>query len=265
MHEKISLPLEDFKTLKSYAENLNIDFLSTPFDHVSIDYLVEIGLQRFKIPSGEITNLPYLRKIGSLNKEIIISTGMANVSEIRNALNILTSSGTKKNNITIMHCNTEYPTPFIDVNLLAMQQLKNEFKLDVGYSDHTIGIEVPIAAVALGATIIEKHITLDRNLPGPDQSSSLEPNELKNMIEAIRNIENSLGDGLKKTTLSEKKNIPVARKSIVAKSKIIKGEIYNENNLTVKRPGTGISPMKWDSLIGKKSNKNYDEDDLIEL
>lgn len=265
MHEKISLPLEDFKKLKSYAENLNIDFLSTPFDHVSIDYLVEIGLQCFKIPSGEITNLPYLRKIGSLNKEIIISTGMANISEIRDALNILTFSGTKKDKITIMHCNTEYPTPFIDVNLYAMQQLKNEFKLDVGYSDHTIGIEVPIAAVALGAKIIEKHITLDRNLPGPDQSSSLEPNELKNMIVAIRNIENSLGDGFKKATLSEKKNIPVARKSIVAKSKIIKGEIYNENNLIVKRPGTGISPMKWDSLIGKKSNKNYDEDDLIEL
>lgn len=263
IHEKFSLPLENFSKLKKYCDKSNIEFLSTPFDQYSINYLNKLGLKTFKIPSGEITNLPYLRTIGRLKKKIIISTGMSNLKEIDEALNILLKAGTNKNKITILHCNTEYPTPYIDVNLKAMTLIKETFDVDVGYSDHTLGIEVPIAAVALGATIIEKHITLDKKMQGPDHSSSLELNELTNMVTSIRNIEISLGKKLKNVTPSEKKNQFVARKSIVASKKILKGDIFSESNLIVKRPGTGINPMRWDRVIGKKAKKNYNEDDFI--
>ena len=265
MSEKLTLPLEDFRKLKIYAEKRGILFLSTPFDIVSINYLNDLGLDCFKVPSGEITNLPYLHKIGGLNKKVIMSTGMAELYEITDALNILIASGTEKNKITILHCNTEYPTPCEDVNLRAMITIRDELGVGVGYSDHTLGIEVSIAAVALGAKVIEKHFTLDRNMSGPDHSASLEPDELKAMVNAIRNIEKALGDGVKHPSPSEMKNMPIARKSIVAERKIKKGETFSEENLTAKRPGVGISPMNWDKVIGKVANKNYEEDDLIEL
>jgi N,N'-diacetyllegionaminate synthase len=265
MSEKLTLPLEDFRKLKIYAEKRGILFLSTPFDIVSINYLNDLGLDCFKVPSGEITNLPYLHKIGGLNKKVIMSTGMAELYEITDALNILIASGTEKNKITILHCNTEYPTPCEDVNLRAMITIRDELGVGVGYSDHTLGIEVSIAAVALGAKVIEKHFTLDRNMSGPDHSASLEPDEFKAMVKAIRNIEKALGDGVKHPSPSEMKNMPIARKSIVAERKIKKGETFSEENLTAKRPGVGISPMNWDKVIGKVANKNYEEDDLIEL
>ena len=265
MSEKLTLPLEDFRKLKIYAEKRGILFLSTPFDIVSINYLNDLGLDCFKVPSGEITNLPYLHKIGGLNKKVIMSTGMAELYEITDALNILIASGTEKNKITILHCNTEYPTPCEDVNLRAMITIRDELGVGVGYSDHTLGIEVSIAAVALGAKVIEKHFTLDRNMSGPDHSASLEPDEFKAMVNAIRNIEKALGDGVKHPSPSEMKNMPIARKSIVAERKIKKGETFSEENLTAKRPGVGISPMNWDKVIGKVANKNYEEDDLIEL
>ena len=265
MSEKLTLPLEDFRKLKTYAEKRGIQFLSTPFDIVSINYLNDLGLDCFKVPSGEITNLPYLHKIGGLNKKVIMSTGMAELYEITDALNILIASGTEKNKITILHCNTEYPTPCEDVNLRAMITIRDELGVGVGYSDHTLGIEVSIAAVALGAKVIEKHFTLDRNMSGPDHSASLEPDEFKAMVKAIRNIEKALGDGVKHPSPSEMKNMPIARKSIVADRKIEKGETFSKENLTVKRPGVGISPMNWDKVIGKVANKNYEEDDLIEL
>ena len=265
MSEKLTLPLEDFRKLKIYAEKRGILFLSTPFDIVSINYLNDLGLDCFKVPSGEITNLPYLHKIGGLNKKVIMSTGMAELYEITDALNILIASGTEKNKITILHCNTEYPTPCEDVNLRAMITIRDELGVGVGYSDHTLGIEVSIAAGALGAKVIEKHFTLDRNMSGPDHSASLEPDEFKAMVKAIRNIEKALGDGVKHPSPSEMKNMPIARKSIVAERKIKKGETFSEENLTAKRPGVGISPMNWDKVIGKVANKNYEEDDLIEL
>jgi N,N'-diacetyllegionaminate synthase len=243
---------------------MNILFLSSPFDLESIDLLNRLGLTIFKIPSGEITNLPYLWKIGTLKKKIILSTGMADLGEIEDTLDVLTKSGTPLENITVLHCNTEYPTPFEDVNLLAMLTIKNALKVNVGYSDHTVGIEVAIAAVALGATVIEKHFTLDRNLPGPDHKASLEPDELKTMISGIRNIEKALGTGIKKPSPSEFKNMPVARKSIVAACPIQKGELFTEKNITVKRPGTGISPMRWDDMIGRQANRNYGKDELLE-
>jgi len=264
MANQLSLPLDDFRRLKIYSEKKGIKFLSTPFDIVSINYLNELGLDCFKVPSGEITNLPYLREIGRLNKKVIMSTGMAELFEVYDALEILISSGTNKDKITVMHCNTEYPTPHEDANLSAMLTIKDEFKVQIGYSDHTIGIEVPIAAVAMGASVIEKHFTLDRTLPGPDHCASLEPNELKSMIVAIRNIEKAIGDGLKQPSLSEQKNIPIARKSIVAKKIIRKGELLTEDNLAVKRPGTGISPMEWDAYIGQSAKRDYEEDELID-
>ena len=263
MAKKISLPLEDFIKLKKYCLKKKIGFLSTPFDIKSINLLNKIKLNCFKIPSGEITNLPYLREIGRLNKKIIISTGMANLKEIENAIKILTKSGTSKKKISILHCNTEYPTPYKDVNLKAMKSLEKKFKCPVGYSDHTTGIEIPIAAVALGASIIEKHITLNKNMKGPDHKASIEPKDFENMIKGIRIIERSLGNGIKKASSSEIKNIPIARKSIVALTKIKKGEVFSEKNLTVKRPGTGLSPMQWDKVLGKKSHKDYVEDQLI--
>ena len=227
MCNKLNLSFEDTRTLKLYAEKKDIKFLSTPFDIVSIDFLNKLGLDCFKIPSGEINNLPYLREIGRLNKKVIMSTGMSELSEVRDAIQILITSGTEKTKITVLHCNTEYPTPYEDVNLKAMVTMRDELGVQVGYSDHTLGIEVPIAAVALGATVIEKHITLDRAMQGPDHRSSLQPKELKAMVHAIRNIEKSLGDGIKRPSPSEQKNISVARKSIVAAGSIKKGEIFS--------------------------------------
>lgn len=265
MLKNTELSQEAHKILFDYCRLKGILFLSSPFDLESIDLLRRFRLKVFKIPSGEITNLPYLKKIGALKKKIIISTGMANLKEIKDALNILIKSGTPKKNITVLHCNTEYPTPFEDVNLQAMLKIKNKFGVNVGYSDHTLGIEVPIAAVALGATVIEKHFTLDRNMQGPDHKASLEPDELKLMVKAIRNIERSLGDGIKKSSPSEFKNKPIARKSIVASQNIEKGESFNEINITAKRPGTGISPMSWNRVIGRCAKKDFKKDELIEL
>ena len=263
MIKKLELDAAAHKMLFAYCQEKKIIFLSSPFDNESIDLLYEIGLEIFKIPSGEITNLPYLRKIGTLKKEIILSTGMANLGEIEDALNVLMKAGTTRENITILHCNTAYPTLIKDVNLKAMQTIEAEFNVKVGYSDHTLGIEVSIAAVALGASVVEKHFTLDKNMEGPDHKASLEPDELKAMIHAIRNIEKAFGSGIKKASPSELKNKPIARKSIVAARDIRKGEAFTEENLTVKRPGTGISPMKWDEVIGKKATKDYQRDDLI--
>lgn len=217
-----------------------------------------------KIPSGEITNLPYLRKAAALYSEVIISTGMATLSEIEDAIKVFLSAGIMKDNITILHCNTEYPTPMTDVNLKAMLQIKDVFGTKVGYSDHTQGIEVPVAAVALGATVIEKHFTLDKTMEGPDHKASLEPDELKSMVSAIRNIEKVIsGSGIKEISTSEQKNITVARKSIVAKKNIQKGDIFSEENITVKRPGTGISPMQWDNVLGRHAKRDFETDELI--
>ncbi len=263
MIKKLALSFKDHKKLLEYCKNKNIKFFSSPFDLDSIDFLNKLGLDTFKIPSGEIINLSYLKKIGSLNKKLIMSTGMANLGEVESAIEILVKSGTKRENITILHCTTNYPCPYIEVNLKAMLTLKEAFKLPVGYSDHTLGIEVPIAAVAMGARIIEKHFTLDKNLPGPDHKASLEPNELKKMVKAIRNIEIALGSGVKKPNKSEIEIMKMVRKSIVASKGIKKGEIFTKTNITVKRPGTGISPMRWDEVIGEKANRNFKDDELI--
>ncbi len=260
MVKKLELTYEDFKELKNYCDEKGIMFLSTPFDIDSARFLKDLGLELFKIPSGEITNYPLLKEIGSYRKKIVLSTGMADLGEIEDALDVLIKNGTKREDITVLQCNTEYPTPFKDVNLKAMLTIKEAFKVNVGYSDHTLGIEVPIAAVALGATVIEKHFTLDKNLPGPDHKASLEPHELKEMIKAIRNIEKALGNGIKKPSKSEKKNINIARKSIVARRNIKKGETLTEENLTTKRPGNGISPMQWNKIIGKKAYKDIPKD-----
>jgi len=263
MIKQLELSVNDHKKLIDYCNKINIQFLSSPFDLESINLLNELGLEIFKIPSGEITNLPYLRKIGKLNKTVILSTGMSDLGEIEDALDVLAENGTDKNKITVLHCNTEYPTPFEDVNLNAMITIKNAFNVKVGYSDHTKGIEVPIAAVALGAEVIEKHFTLDRNLEGPDHKASLEPNELKMMIDAIRNIEKALGSGIKKPSPSESKNKVIVRKSIVAKTVIKKGDIFTEKNIGIKRPGNGISPMRWDEVKGTFASKDYKEDEVI--
>ncbi len=263
MIKKLELDYDKHQELIDYCKTKNIVFLSSPFDLDSIDLLCKLGLNIFKIPSGEITNLPYLRKIGSLKKKVILSTGMSTLGDIENALEILRNSGTT--DITVLHCNTEYPTPMEDVNLNAMKTIKDAFKIEVGYSDHTLGIEVPIAAVALGATVIEKHFTLDKTMEGPDHKASLEPEELKEMIRCIRNIEHALGDGVKRLSESEVKNINIARKSIVSSKSIAKGEMFSETNITVKRPGEGISPMRWDEVIGKISIRNFEEDELIEI
>jgi len=264
MIKKLELGREEHNELINYCKEKNILFLSSAFDLAGIDLLNELGIEIFKIPSGEITNLPYLRKLGALNKRLIMSTGMADLGEIEEALNVLTESGTPLRNVTVLHCNTEYPTPFEDVNLKAMLTIQHAFPgIAVGYSDHTNGIEVPIAAVALGASVIEKHFTLDRNLPGPDHRASLEPFELAAMISSIRNIEKALGTGIKKSSPSELKNIPIARKSIVAAVPIKKGELFTDANITVKRPGTGISPMRWDEIVGCRSKKNYSIDEVI--
>ena len=263
MIKKLELDISTHKELLTYCQEKGIMFLSTPFDHDSINLLTDLGLQIFKIPSGEITNLPYLRHIGSLGKKVVLSTGMSTLQEVENALTILTGTGTKKENITILHANTMYPTPMEDVNLKAMLTIQKELDIAVGYSDHTIGIEVDIAAVAMGASIIEKHFTLDKTMDGPDHKSSLEPEELKSMVVAIRNIEKALGVYEKKPSPSESVNMKVARKSIVASQNIRKGEGLTENNITVKRPGSGISPMKWDDIIGTVATKDYKIDNLI--
>jgi N,N'-diacetyllegionaminate synthase len=243
----------------------NIGFFSTGFDIESVDLLVGLGQDLLKIPSGEITNLPYLRHIGQLNKKVILSTGMATLGEIEAAIDVLEQAGTPRAKITVLHCTTEYPTPMNEVNLRAMQNIRTAFGVEVGYSDHTQGIEVAIAAVAMSATVIEKHFTLDRNLLGPDHQASLEPAELAAMVAAIRNIEAALGDGVKRPTLSEARNKLVARKSLVAKRVIYGGETFTAENLTAKRPGTGISPMRWDEALGKKALRDFGVDELVEL
>ncbi|GAB4284949.1 MAG: N-acetylneuraminate synthase [Marinilabiliales bacterium] len=265
MIKKLELNEEQHLELITYCKKRNIEFLSSPFDLESIDLLNNLGLEIFKIPSGEITNYPYLQKIGALKKQVILSSGMSTLQEIENALKILLENGTNKENITVLHANTEYPTPMEDVNLKAMLTIRDKFNIKVGYSDHTLGIEVPIAAVALGACVIEKHFTLDRNMIGPDHKASLEPDELTNMVKAIRNIEIALGNGEKKPSKSELKNIAIARKSIHAKTNIKKGEIFTENNIIAKRPGDGISPMLWNQIIGKKAKKDFKSDEKIEI
>lgn len=263
MLKSLELSKKDFKLLRDHCKRLSIDFVSTPFDVENIDFLFNLGIKIWKVPSGEITNLPYLTKIAELKKPVILSTGMSTLEEVSEAITILKKNGTE--DISLLHCTTEYPTPFEDVNLNAMIAMKNYFNLPVGYSDHTMGIEVSIAAVAMGASIIEKHFTLDRTMIGPDHQASLEPKELKQMIESIRNIEKSLGDGIKRPADSEQKNIQVARKSIVAAKKIHKGDELTVDNLTVKRPGNGITPMKWYDILGKRASRDFEEDELIEL
>mgnify|MGYP002550507508 FL=1 len=265
MCRAIHLPLTDYKPLKDYCDKVGIGFMSTPFDLVSIDVLEPLEMDYYKIPSGEITNLPYLRKIASKGRKVIISTGMSEMEEIEAALKVLETGGLKRSDILVLHCNTEYPTPMSDVNLRAMLDIRNRLGVEVGYSDHTRGIEVPIAAVALGAKVIEKHFTLDKTMTGPDHKASLEPDELKSMVDAIRNIESALGDGHKRVTESERPNIVVARKSIVASRPIAKGEMLTEENITVKRPGNGISPMLWDSVLGSTAPRDFQYDELIEL
>jgi len=261
MLSKLELSEADHICLKSYCATKNIEFLSTPFDEQSIDFLNELGISFWKIPSGEITNYPYLVKIAKTGKSVIMSTGMSTITEIQEAIEVLYNNGTK--DVRLLHCNSQYPTPFEDVNLQVIKTLKEKFNVDVGYSDHTLGIEVPIAAVAMGATIIEKHFTLDRKMEGPDHKASLEPFELKHMVASIRNIEKAIGSSEKKPTASEIDNKSVARKSIVAKCQIKAGDVFSEKNITTKRPGTGISPMKWNEIIGTVSTKNYLEDELI--
>lgn len=264
MIKKLELDENAHHELIAYCQHKKILFLSTPFDHESIDLLNTLGMNIFKIPSGEITNLPYLRHIGKLGKEIILSTGMATLGEIENALDVLTAEGILKEKITILHATTEYPCPIDEVNLRAMQTIAQAFGIQVGYSDHTNGIEVPIAAVAMGAVVIEKHFTLDRTMQGPDHKASLEPDELIAMVKAIRNIEKALGNGIKKPSPSELKNMSIARKSIVAAKTIQKGDILDENNLAIKRPGNGINPMRWDDVIGTTALKDYTENEPIE-
>lgn len=266
MLKKLELSEDMHVDLISYCTQKDIKFLSTGFDESSINYLEKLDVELFKVPSGEITNKPYLKHIASKGKPVIVSTGMSSISEIKDALEVLMSKGLPRELITVLHCNTEYPTPMEDVNLKAMLTIQKELNVKIGYSDHTLGIEVPIAAVALGANVIEKHFTLDRSMEGPDHLASLEPNELKQMVTAIRNVELALsGSGKKKPSESEQKNMAVARKSIVAAKSIKKGEILSSDNITVKRPGNGISPMRWDEVIGRKAIKDFNEEDFIEL
>ncbi len=265
MLKKLELTPREHEELIAYCKGKGVKFLSTAFDLESIEYLHSLNLGVWKIPSGEITNYPYLKKIAQYGEPVIMSTGMCSMDDVEQALNVLLRKGLTKEQITLLHCNTEYPTPMQDVNLKAMLQLRDEFGIKVGYSDHTQGIEVPIAAVALGANVIEKHFTLDRTLPGPDHKASLEPNELKAMVDAIRNIEQALGDGQKHVSASEEKNMAIARKSIVAAKDIKRGELLTEENLTTKRPSSGISPMRWEEVIGTKAIRDFAEDELIEI
>lgn len=260
MIKKLELTPEDHLHIQKHCEKHNIKFMSSPFDETGIEYLDSIGVDFFKIPSGELTNLPYLRTLTKFDRPIILSTGMADLKEVEQALKVL-----KDKEVIVLHCNTEYPTPMEDVNLRAMLTMKEKLNVEVGYSDHTLGIEIPIAAVALGAKVIEKHFTLDKTMQGPDHRASLEPAELKAMVAAIRNIEKSLGDGVKVPSKSEKKNISIARKSIVALTDIKAGEVFTAENITVKRPGSGISPMEWDKIVGTKASKDFSSDEVITL
>jgi N-acetylneuraminate synthase len=263
MLQQLELKPEQHSPLIEHCEQQGIEFLSTAFDSPSIELLASLKLKRWKIPSGEITNLPYLRQIGAQDQPVILSTGMANLGEIEAALVVLEQAGTPRSQITVLHCTTEYPAPPEEVNLRAMQTIAQAFGVAVGYSDHTEGIAVPIAAVAMGATVIEKHLTLDRNLPGPDHKASLEPDDFAAMVRGIRTIEQSLGDGIKRPTPSEQANLPVVRKSLVAARPIRAGELFSEVNLTTKRPGTGISPMQWDAWIGHPASRDFAADELI--
>ncbi len=263
MIKKIHFGFEEHRQLKEYCDEIGIRYLSTPFDLDSIDFLATLDMPVWKIPSGEITNLPYLEKVAALKKPLILSTGMSMLSEIEDALAVLEENGCE--DVTLLHCNTEYPTPMEDVNLLAMRDLEEQFALPVGFSDHTLGIEADIAAAALGACVIEKHFTLDKTLEGPDHQASLEPDELEAMVRAIRNIEKALGTGEKHVMPSEAKNRPIARKSIVAKRAIKKGEVFTAENLTTKRPGDGISPMRWYDVLGKEASRDFAEDEKISL
>lgn len=265
MLKQLELSSETHETLIAHCGSRNIGFFSTGFDIESLNYLASLGSERFKIPSGEITNLPYLRHVGAFRIPLILSTGMATIGEIEAALDVLGDAGTPRSQITVLHCNTEYPTPMQDVNLHAMLSIRDAFRVAVGYSDHTAGIEVPIAAVALGATVIEKHLTLDRNLPGPDHKASLEPTEFAAMVRAIRNIELAMGDGIKRPSPSEIKNKPIARRSLVAAKPIRAGEPFTTENLTAKRPGTGINPMRWDEVVGQVAARHFAVDELITL
>ena len=265
MIKRLELDMDSHSQLIDYCRDRGVAFLSSAFDLESIDVLNNLGLEIFKIPSGEITNLPYLRKIGSLKKKVILSTGMADLDEIRAALDILAGAGTQKEDVTVLHCNTQYPTPIEDANLRAMATIRDTFGVRVGYSDHTVGFEAVIGAVALGATVIEKHFTLDRNMEGPDHKASVEPDELEAMVKAIRNVEMALGDGIKRASESELENKLIVRKSIVAAREVEAGEVLTEANLAVKRPGTGISPTEWDAVLGKDAKRKFVKDELVEL
>ena len=265
MLKKLELDREAHEELIRHCNHKGIRFLSTAFDHPSIDLLNELNIPLYKVPSGEITNLPYLRHIGRMGKPVILSTGMATLKEVEDAINVLRESGTPKGEITVLHCNTSYPTPMEDVNLKGMLTIRDELEVKVGYSDHTLGIEIPIASVAMGASVIEKHFTLDRGMEGPDHKASLDPCELKAMVNAIRNIENALGDGVKRPSSSGLVNKSVARKSIVAARDILEGEIFTKEDLGVKRPGTGINPMKWDEIIGTIAQRDFSKDEAIEV
>ncbi|MEN8794483.1 MAG: N-acetylneuraminate synthase [Flavobacteriales bacterium] len=262
MLKRLELTDENHHILIDYCDKKGVKFLSTAFDFESIEFLKD-KLDFYKIPSGEITNLPYLIKVAKLKLPIVMSTGMANMQEVKEALAVLIAHGINKEDVTILHCNTEYPTPMKDVNLLAMKTIEKELGVEIGYSDHTLGIEIPISAVTLGATVIEKHFTIDKTMEGPDHKASLEPNELKAMVAGIRAIELAMGNGIKTPSESEQKNIKIARKSIVALTDIKEGEVFNESNITVKRPGTGISPMKWNEVLGSRASRNYKADELL--
>ena len=264
MLRKLELPYSDFRILADHCREKGIRFLSTPFDKESIDFLSTLGMKYMKVPSGEITNLPYLRNSASTQTPVIISTGMSTLADVENALQVFYDAGYSRSDITLLHCTTQYPTPFSDVNLRAMLTLREAFGIATGYSDHTRGIEIPIAATALGATVIEKHFTLDTSMPGPDHAASLNPDELEEMVRRISHVSMALGSAVKRVTPSERKNMEAARKSIVAATDIKEGEFFTEDNLTVKRPGTGISPMRWDEIIGKASTRFYKADDLIQ-
>ncbi|MDD3088319.1 MAG: N-acetylneuraminate synthase [Candidatus Omnitrophica bacterium] len=263
MLKGLELRYADHRTLMEHCKRRGIMFLSSPFDIESIDFLNALGLKIFKIPSGEITNLPYLRKIGSLGKKVILSTGMSTLKDVEKALAILEIAGTPRSNVTVLHCNVQYPSPLEDVNLLAMRTMRERLKVNIGYSDHTGGIEVAVAGAALGAEVIEKHITLDHGMKGPDHRASLEPPEFKLMCQMIRNVEKAMGDGIKKHSRSEQKNIGIVRKSIVASRRIKKGEVIKEDDLAVKRPGSGLSPMEWDKVVGTKARRSYRKDEMI--
>lgn len=263
MLQKLTLTEDNFLSLRDYCREVGIGFISTPFDLDSIDFLETFDMDFWKVPSGEVTNLPYLEAIARTKRKVVMSTGMCDMNEIQDAIEVLEKNGTT--DITLLHCNTQYPTPYEHVNLSAMNSIKDALHKEVGYSDHTQGIEVPIAAVAMGATVIEKHFTLDKNMEGPDHKASLNPSELQQMVVAIRNIEQAIGNGLKEPSSSEMANKGVARKSIVASRNIKQGEVFSEENLTTKRPGTGISPMKWYDVIGKVAARDFSEDEIIEL